>query len=145
MGSPFTSQPRASAPVPAYRAPLLNGEPGTAQTIALMRQLIDSALSDPSFIRFATDLVRSVQAFDDIGEAEALYNWVHRHIRFTEDPVTKEKLYPPQELLKIRAGDCDDISMLLGAFLLAVGYRDSSPVSICLDSTRRQSGWLHRR
>ncbi len=42
--------------------------------------------------------------------------------RFNKDPVTKENLYPPQELLKIRAGDCDDISMLLGAFLLALGY-----------------------
>src|SRR5208282_2140467 len=43
-------------------------------------------------------------------------------IRFTKDPVTKEKLYPPRQLLKIKAGDCDDISMLLGAFLMAVGY-----------------------
>jgi hypothetical protein len=87
-----------------------------------MRKLIDDALADPTFVRQAIDIVRSVQAFDDFGEAEALYNWVHGHIRFTKDPLTKEKLYPPQELLKIRAGDCDDISMLLGAFLLAVGY-----------------------
>jgi len=122
MGSPFQSQPRTSMPGAAYRAPLLNGEPGTAQTIALMRKLVDEALSDASFIRQATDIVRSVRAFDEIGEAQALYNWVHRYIRFTKDPLTKEKLYPPQELLKIRAGDCDDIAMLLGAFLLAVGY-----------------------
>jgi len=110
------------APPPQYRAPLLNGEQGTAQTIALMRQLVDEALADASFVRKAIDIVRSVQAFDDVAEAEALYTWVRRNIRFTKDPVTKEKLYPPQELLKIRAGDCDDISMLLGAFLLAVGY-----------------------
>jgi len=105
-----------------YRAPLMNGEPGTAQTVALMRQLVDQALADSSFVRFAIDIVRGVQAYDDFGEAEALYHWVKSHIRFTKDPLTKEKLYPPQELLKIRAGDCDDISMLLGALLLAVGY-----------------------
>jgi len=100
----------------------MGGEPGTAQTIALMRQLVDAALADATFVRQAIDIVRGVRAYDDVGEAEALYDWVKGHIRFTKDPVTKEKLYPPQELLKIRAGDCDDISMLLGAFLLAVGY-----------------------
>jgi hypothetical protein len=100
----------------------LNGDPGTAQTIALMRRLIDAALADATFVRTAIEIVRDVAAFNDLGEAEALFSWVRRNIRFTKDPLTKEKLYPPQELLKIRAGDCDDIAMLLGAFLLAVGY-----------------------
>jgi Transglutaminase-like superfamily len=102
--------------------PLLNGDPGVAQTIAVMRQLVDEALRDPSIIRLATDIVRHVAAFDDLAEANALYEWVRRNIRFTKDPVNKEKLYPPAELLKIRAGDCDDISMLLATLLMAVGY-----------------------
>ena len=104
------SQPRFSTPGLAYRAPLLNGEPGTAQTIALMRRLVDEALADPQFVRQAIEIVRAVPAYDDFAEAETLYRWVKRHIRFTKDPVTKEKLYPPQELLKIGAGDCDDIA-----------------------------------
>ncbi len=104
------------------RAPLLSGEAGTAQTIALMRELIDEAVADAGFVRFAVDLVRSVPAYDDLAEAHAVYKWVQGHIRFTKDPVTKEKLYPPQELLNIRAGDCDDISMLLAALLIALGY-----------------------
>jgi Transglutaminase-like superfamily len=66
--------------------------------------------------------VRGVAAFDELGELHALYRWVKGHIRYTKDPVTKEKLYPPQELLKVRAGDCDDISMLLGALAIAIGY-----------------------
>jgi hypothetical protein len=104
------------------RAPLLSGEPGTKQTIDLMRQLIDEAVADQNFVRFAVDLVRGVPAYDDLSEAHAVYTWVQGHIRFTKDPVTKEKLYPPQELLKIRAGDCDDISMLMAALLIAIGY-----------------------
>ncbi len=104
------------------RAPLLSGEPGTAQTIELMRKLIDEAVADPQFVRFAIDLVRGVPAYDDLGEAHSIYKWVQASIRFTKDPVTKEKLYPPQELLKIRAGDCDDISMLMAALLVALGY-----------------------
>lgn len=104
------------------RAPLLSGEAGTAQTVAVMRQLVDQAQADPQFVRFVVDLVRGVQAYDDMGEAEAIYRWVQTNIRYTKDPVSKEKLYPPQELLKIRAGDCDDISMLLGAMGLVLGY-----------------------
>lgn len=102
--------------------PLLGGDSGVEQTINEMRGLVDAALRDPSIIRTATDIVRSVQAFDDVGEANALYEWVRRNIRFTKDPVNKEKLYPPAELLKIRAGDCDDISMLMATLLMAVGY-----------------------
>lgn len=112
----------ASGNLLGYRAPLLEGERGTAQTIHLMRRLIDQALNDSQFIRFAIDLVRNVPSYDDYGEVFSLFTWVQGHIRYTKDPVTKEKLYPPMELLKIRAGDCDDIAMLLGALAIALGY-----------------------
>jgi hypothetical protein len=114
--------PIAFPPVPYFREPLLSGDAGVEQTINQMRVLADEALHDPSIIRLATDIVRSAPAFDDVAEARALYDWVHSNIRFTKDPINKEKLYPPAELLKIRAGDCDDISMLLGVLLMAVGY-----------------------
>jgi hypothetical protein len=87
-----------------------------------MRQLVDQAQADPEFVRFAIDLVRNVPAYDEFGEVSALFSFVQSAIRYTKDPVAKEKLYPPKELLKIRAGDCDDISMLLGALALALGY-----------------------
>jgi hypothetical protein len=114
--------PIAFPPTLYSREPLLSGDAGVEQTINEMRGLVDEALRDPSIIRLATDIVRSAPAFDDLAEANALYEWVRRNIRFTKDPVNKEKLYPPAELLKIRAGDCDDISMLLGTLLMAVGY-----------------------
>jgi hypothetical protein len=114
--------PIAFPPTLYSREPLLSGDAGVEQTINEMRSLVDEALRDPSIIRLATDIIRGVPAFDDLAEANALYEWVRRNIRFTKDPVNKEKLYPPAELLKIRAGDCDDISMLLGTLLMAVGY-----------------------
>ena len=100
----------------------MSGDAGVEQTINEMRGLVDEALRDPQINRLARDIVHSVPAFDDVAEANALYEWVRRNIRFTKDPVNKETLYPPAELLKIRAGDCDDISMLLGTLLMAVGY-----------------------
>jgi hypothetical protein len=119
----FVEQPPQSHPSFAgYRAPLLSGEAGTKQTIALMRKLVDQAVSDASFVRFAKDLVRGVLPYNDIGEASAVYESVRQNIRYTKDPVTKEALYPPAELLKIRSGDCDDIAMLMGAIMIALGY-----------------------
>jgi hypothetical protein len=109
-------------PPETYTMPLLGGDAGVEQTINEMRGLVDEALRDSSIIRMATDIVRGAPAFDDYAEARALYEWVRGNIRFTKDPVNKEKLYPPAELLKIRAGDCDDISMLMGTLLMAVGY-----------------------
>lgn len=102
--------------------PLLGGDAGVEQTINEMRALVDDALRDSSIIRLATDIVRRAPAFDDHAEAQALFDWERRNIRFTKDPVNKEKLYPPAELVKIRAGDCDDIAMLMAALLMAVGY-----------------------
>ena len=112
----------ASGSLLGYRAPLLEGERGTAQTINLMRRLIDQALNDPQFMRFAVDLVRKIPAYDEFGEVFSLFTWVQGPIRYTKDPVTKEKLTPPMELLKIRAGDCDDSAMLMAALAIALGY-----------------------
>jgi hypothetical protein len=119
----FVERPRdASTLGIAYRAPLLSGEAGTKQTIDVMRKLVDQAVGDQNFVRQAIEIVRNVLPYNDYGEASAVYEWVKRNIRYTKDPVTKEKLYPPAELLKIRAGDCDDISMLMAAFMIALGY-----------------------
>lgn len=104
-----------------FSAPLLQGAAGVAQTIAKMRGLVDQALLDSSFIAGAIDIVRSAPAHDELAEAIAIYHCVLSNIRFMKDPVNKEKLYPPAELLKIGAGDCDDISMLIAALLLAIG------------------------
>lgn len=116
------SPARYSTPGLGHKEPLLNGEAGTAQTIAVMRKLVDQALEDPAIVRKAIEIVRGVPAFDEMGEVESVYNWVRRNIRYTKDPVSKEKLYPPAELLKIRAGDCDDISTLINVFATSLGY-----------------------
>jgi hypothetical protein len=123
MSPIFVAQPAPESHAFAgYRAPLQGGEDGTAQTVALMRKLIDQAVGNQAFVRQAIDIVRHVPAYNDLAEASTIYDYVTRNIRYTKDPVTKEKLYPPTELLKIRAGDCDDIAMLMGALGIALGY-----------------------
>ena len=119
--APFVPPTNRLAGVPLFASPLLGGDAGVSQTVAKMRDLIDQSLRDPAIIRLATDIVRNVPPHDDMGEATAIYDWVQANIRFTKDPIGKEKLYPPTELLNIRAGDCDDITMLMAALLMAIG------------------------
>lgn len=123
---PIWIGPAHNAPHPSsllgFRQPLMNGEAGTAQTIQVMRKLVDNALNDSTFVRKAVDIVRPVAAFNEEAEVQAIFNWVRANIRFVKDPYTKEKLIPPQELLKIRSADCDCQSMLTAALAMAVGY-----------------------
>lgn len=120
--------PIAFGPTLYSRTPLLSGDAGVEQTINQMRAEVNEALADPVVIRQARDIVSSVPAFDDFSEARALYDWVHQRVRFTKDPLNKETLMKPGDLVRwiqqdgAGAGDCDDISMLLGTLLMAVGY-----------------------
>jgi hypothetical protein len=132
---PIFSDGMMPATLVGYRAPLSQGDAGVAQTVQVMRQLIDQDLANPDFVNFAKTLVANVPAHDEWAEVEAIYNWVHNNIRFVKDPYTKETLYPPSELLKLKSGDCDDISMLLGALYLAVGY----PARLATVSANAQS------
>ena len=58
----------------------------------------------------------------DLGEIKALFEWVQRNIRYTKDPFRVEVLHSPRRMLELRAGDCDDMAILLGAMLLSVGH-----------------------
>lgn len=106
--------------------PLLEGDAGTAQTIAWIRQLVDQGKKDPFVNRFTGTLLRraGVAPYDDAGEIRAIFEGVLRHVRFTKDPEGKECLRPARTTLEWGFGDCDDINaILLPSMLGAVGYR----------------------
>jgi transglutaminase-like putative cysteine protease len=118
--------------------PLADGVRGTAQTIGLMRRLIDLGVKDPRIRRIATEVVSHVASYDDQGEIRAMFAAVipggRLGIRFVRDMVGrydslsgeyigKETLQPPHVTLETGAGDCDDINgILLPALLGSIGY-----------------------
>lgn len=103
--------------------PLLEGDRGTEQTVALIRELVDEALKSPAVNRRAVDYLRGVPAYDPMAEVTAIYQGVLRDFRFTNDPIGKETLRPAEAILELGAGDCDDINgVLLPALLGSVGY-----------------------
>jgi Transglutaminase-like superfamily len=107
-----------------YSAPLLGGDEGTAQTISMLRSLVDDGWKDPVVNRTAIEVIRNagVQPYDAWGQIRAIYNFA-RSFYFVNDPVTKEALRPTRELLELMAGDCDDINgNVLPALLGTIGY-----------------------
>lgn len=108
----------------ATSVPLLEGDAGTEQTIALIRQEVDQALRDPVVRQAAGAIVSAVRPYNDAAEVRAIYDWVLRNIRFTKDPYGKETISSARWTLTHRFGDCDDINaVLLPSLLGAVGYQ----------------------
>jgi len=70
---------------------------------------------------------------DRFGEVLALFDWVQRHVRYTRDIFRVELLHSARRMLELRAGDCDDMTILLGAMLMSTGH----PVRLILAGFRR--------
>jgi transglutaminase-like putative cysteine protease len=68
-----------------------------------------------------------------MGEVCALFDFVKRNVRYTRDIFRVELLHSARRMLELRAGDCDDMTILLGALLLSTGH----PVRLVLAGFRR--------
>lgn len=114
---PFTSfAPNTTAPVVM---PLSEGDQGTIETVNQMWQLIQDGMRDPEVNRAAMAMITCSNArpFNFSDQRRAIFDWVRRNIRFVRDIAGKETLRTPRETLAVRAGDCDDMTMLLAALL----------------------------
>lgn len=118
-----------------YAAPLLGGDDGTEQTIRLLRSLVDDAWKDPVVNRAAIDIIRNAgaQQYDTWAQIKAVYDFA-KTFYFVNDPVTKEALRPTRELLKLMAGDCDDINANLMPALLGTIGLETRLVTIAADA-----------
>lgn len=107
-----------------------SGFAGTRQTAAHIARLIREGASDFYVRQKAIDILlsRGVTPKDYVGEIDALFRWVQRNVRYTKDPFQVELLHAARRMLELRAGDCDDMTILLGSLVKAVGH----PVRIVL-------------
>ena len=110
---------------------------GTKSTVEHMRALIRAGVKDFYVRQKAIDILleKRVPPKSYLGEIRALFEWVQANIRYTKDPFRLELLHSARRMLELRAGDCDDMAILLGALLEAVGH----PVGWC-SSARIHAG-----
>jgi hypothetical protein len=112
------------------------GDAGTAETIKWIRKFIYLGVRDPAVNRLAVAIVQSVPPYDQTAEAKAIYQWVRQNIRFTGDIFNTETVRTPQEILNVRAGDCDCINgVLIPTLLESVGI-EARVVTVAADDSR---------
>ena len=116
---------------------------GTQKTIEHVQALIRAGAKDFYVRQKAIDILleQHVKPKDYLAEIKALFEWVQQHIRYTKDTFQVEVLHSAKRMLELRAGDCDDMAILLGAMLEAIGH----PVRLVLSGPNplRQDLFTH--
>jgi hypothetical protein len=97
---------------------------GTQKTVEHVQALIRAGAKDFYVRQKAIDIMleKQVKPKDYLAEIKALFEWVQQHIRYTKDTFRVEVLHSAKRMLELRAGDCDDMAILLGAMLEAIGH-----------------------
>jgi hypothetical protein len=117
-------------PPDIYLGRIPKGYPGTKRTVEHIKGLIRAGAKDFYVRQKGIDIIleRGVTPKDYRGEIKALFEWVQQNVRYTKDPFRVEVLHSARRMLELRAGDCDDMTILLGSMLEAIGH----PVRIVL-------------
>lgn len=112
-------------PMQVQTIPIPLGDGGTAATIEHIRRLIEQGKKSPVVRETAIGIVQQarIAQHDSFGEARAVYYWVLHSIRFTRDIRNKETLHSADEILRLRAGDCDDFVILMSSLLGSIGHK----------------------
>lgn len=111
-------------PPTIYAGAIPKGYAGTQRTIEQIGGLIRAGAKDFYLRQKAIDILleQRVRPKDYPGEIKTLFEWVRRHVRYTRDPFRVEVLHSARRMLELRAGDCDDMTILLSAMLEAIGH-----------------------
>ena len=100
------------------------GYAGTRKTVELIAHLVKEGAKDFCVRQTAIAILRQcgVRPKDYLGEIRALFEWVNRNVRYTRDIHRVELLHTARRMIELRAGDCDDMTILLSAMLKSIGH-----------------------
>jgi transglutaminase-like putative cysteine protease len=107
-----------------YLGRIPRGYAGTRKTVGYIVELIKQGAKDFCVRQEAIDILieSRVRPKDYPGEIRTLFEWVKNNVRYTRDIYRVELLHSARRMLELRAGDCDDMTILLSAMLKAVGH-----------------------
>jgi transglutaminase-like putative cysteine protease len=117
------------------------GKRGTLVTARIIARMIRQGAKDFCVRQCAIQIFRlyRVPAKDRFGEVCSLFDWVRRNIRYTRDIFRVELLHTARRMLELKAGDCDDMTILLGSMLQSTGH----PVRLVLVGFRPHQPHLY--
>ena len=129
LSSPGLSGPGIPPPMQLSVTAIPGGAKGTKATLEQMKKIAIGAVTDPEYGAFIRGLAIKITA--DAGcetkehycEAKALGDWVRDEVRWIRDIHGFETLQWPKRTLAYGAGDCDDLSILLAALAVSIGFK----------------------
>jgi hypothetical protein len=103
---------------------MAGGDAGTAQTIAQIRRLVARGKKSIEINRLAIAIVWQTPQFSETPKAQAIFDWVQQNTRFIPMIVNAQTLRTPEEILRVRAGDCANLNaVLIPSLLGTIGIR----------------------
>jgi transglutaminase-like putative cysteine protease len=93
----------------------------TSRTAQIMVDLARKARTDYAIRQLTESITKNIAHRDQLSEVLACYYWVKQNIRYVSDPWGVELVKDPGNVVRSRAGDCDDMSCLLMALCLCLG------------------------
>ena len=113
-----------ATPIKIRRGHIPKGYPGTLATVNHIGRLTKQGAKDFCVRQTAINIFRAycVRPKNYLGEITALFDWVRRNVRYTRDIFKVELLHSARRILELRAGDCDDMAIVLGAMLESTGH-----------------------
>jgi len=92
--------------------------------IEVISKMIKAGKANPDIRKLVSKILhdRSVEGKDWNGEVEAVFEWVRENVRYTRDTEGLDTYTEPLKTVDLGIGDCDDLSILLGSMLGAIGY-----------------------
>ena len=109
-------------PITVTDATYANGKRGVAQTVGIMRQLVNQGRVDPAIRSAAAGIVYLTPEKDPHSEVAAIFDHVQNRIRYLSDVNGVETIATAAKTLAFKQGDCDDKSILLASLLETIGY-----------------------
>jgi transglutaminase-like putative cysteine protease len=107
-----------------YDIKLSNSNKATYESIEVIKKLIDQGKKDIIIRTLAEKITQYLPEKDYNREAQAIYNFVTRRLRYTKDIHKVETVHRARDLLRRhrKAADCDDFVILTGSLLQAIGH-----------------------
>jgi transglutaminase-like putative cysteine protease len=114
----------AALPPPTARLLTIpDGIAGVRATLKLMARAASDGKKHLNVRIAALEITQPIQQRDFISEVKSLHAFVRDRIRYVRDVAGVETLQTPERTLALKAGDCDDKSILLAALLESIGHK----------------------
>lgn len=112
-------------PKPDFRytlAALPDGEAGVRATLQVMKAIKNAYKKLPSTRNLALSIVQGLPQKSFLKQIQLLHEFVRDRITYIKDIHGVETVQTPDVTMHLRAGDCDDKSVLLASLLESIGH-----------------------